>query len=311
MSDIYANNLTPLHYEDSNKSGQMIYLYVKTHNITGLKYLGKTVSKDPHKYKGSGKVWKNDCNVHGYNYSTEILFQSIYTNEIKEQGIYYSQLWNIVESNAWANLKPEECDGGYYPGAFTPEANAKRSQTQKGRPQHPDHTAKVSRALKGRKDTRSVESKAQAAAKASAKLKGRKKPEGFGQKISERLSDRVFSETSKQHMKEAWTPERKLAQAERTKALHSLVVSCPHCGRHGDKMAMKRTHFDRCVVITKKYKFIITNPSGNQYKVHYLKEFCQEHNLNFHSITNALYCGRNHYMGWIIQRLASRDDSSS
>jgi len=31
-----------------------IYLYKKTHNQTGFKYLGKTNSKDPHKYKGSG-----------------------------------------------------------------------------------------------------------------------------------------------------------------------------------------------------------------------------------------------------------------
>jgi hypothetical protein len=31
-------------------------LYVKTHNITGLKYFGKTTN-DPFKYKGSGKYW--------------------------------------------------------------------------------------------------------------------------------------------------------------------------------------------------------------------------------------------------------------
>lgn len=39
----------------------MIYLYVKTHNITGLKYLGKTNNKDPHSYKGSGKYWILHC----------------------------------------------------------------------------------------------------------------------------------------------------------------------------------------------------------------------------------------------------------
>jgi hypothetical protein len=34
-----------------------IYLYVKTHNNTGMKYLGKTTKPDPHKYPGSGKRW--------------------------------------------------------------------------------------------------------------------------------------------------------------------------------------------------------------------------------------------------------------
>jgi len=35
----------------------MIYLYKKTHNETGLQYLGKTI-RDPHKYPGSGLYWK-------------------------------------------------------------------------------------------------------------------------------------------------------------------------------------------------------------------------------------------------------------
>lgn len=35
-----------------------IYLYLKTHNKTGLKYLGKTVSVDPHLYQGSGTIWR-------------------------------------------------------------------------------------------------------------------------------------------------------------------------------------------------------------------------------------------------------------
>jgi hypothetical protein len=36
-----------------------IYLYVKTHNKTGLKYLGQTSQKDPHKYPGSGTRWRH------------------------------------------------------------------------------------------------------------------------------------------------------------------------------------------------------------------------------------------------------------
>ena len=33
-----------------------MYLYVKTHNKSGLKYLGKTI-QNPFKYKGSGTYW--------------------------------------------------------------------------------------------------------------------------------------------------------------------------------------------------------------------------------------------------------------
>lgn len=89
----------------------MFYLYLKTHNITGLKYLGQT-KMDPYNYKGSGKYWTRHLKKHGYDVTTEILFQSEFKQEIKEQGLYYSNLWNIVESKEWANLTTEKGDGG-------------------------------------------------------------------------------------------------------------------------------------------------------------------------------------------------------
>ena len=39
-------------------------LYVKTHNKTGLKYLGRT-TQDPYKYKGSGTYWRSHLKKHG------------------------------------------------------------------------------------------------------------------------------------------------------------------------------------------------------------------------------------------------------
>ena len=50
----------------------MFYLYVKTHNQTKLKYLGKTES-DPYQYKGSGKYWLRHIRKHGNDVSTQIL----------------------------------------------------------------------------------------------------------------------------------------------------------------------------------------------------------------------------------------------
>lgn len=89
------------------------YLYVKIHNTTGLKYLGKTTSIDPHKYPGSGKYWKCHLDKHGYNYTTEILKECKNASEVKIWGQYYSELWNVTKSNEWANLKPENGDGGF------------------------------------------------------------------------------------------------------------------------------------------------------------------------------------------------------
>lgn len=89
----------------------MIYLYIKTHNITGLKYFGKT-TKDPQTYKGSGKYWKLHIKKHGYDVTTAIIFQSESKEKIKEMGLHYSKLWDVVNSEKWANLIEENGDGG-------------------------------------------------------------------------------------------------------------------------------------------------------------------------------------------------------
>lgn len=107
-----------------------IYLYVKTHNITGLKYLGKTSSKTPHLYMGSGKYWSRHIKQHGYDVTTKILKECKTNAEIRYWGIYYSELWNIVESDEWANLKIEDGDGGANTLALNdPRVKAKRAAT--------------------------------------------------------------------------------------------------------------------------------------------------------------------------------------
>lgn len=96
-----------------NKSQEntMIYLYIKTHNVTGLKYLGKT-TQDPYKYKGSGKRWLNHIKKHGNNVTTEIVGQFDTIEELRSISISLSEKYNIVHSNEWANLRPESGDGG-------------------------------------------------------------------------------------------------------------------------------------------------------------------------------------------------------
>lgn len=95
----------------------MFYLYKKNHNLTGLQYLGYT-SQNPFKYLGSGKYWSRHIKIHGKSIETKILYESDNIKNIKEAGIFYSELWNVVQSKEWANLKPEEGIGGSWSGLY-------------------------------------------------------------------------------------------------------------------------------------------------------------------------------------------------
>ena len=99
------------------------YLYIKTHNITGLKYFGKTVG-DPYKYKGSGVRWLNHLTVHGNDVFTEVigLFES--KEECNKRALEFSIENNIVEDPGWANLIIE--DG--LMGGFTKDQGEKIRQ---------------------------------------------------------------------------------------------------------------------------------------------------------------------------------------
>jgi hypothetical protein len=83
------------------------WLYLKQHNITGLKYFGKTVN-DPETYSGSGVYWTQHLNVHGDNVST--VWKKLFNDqtELTKFALDYSGKNNIVESKEYANLKPED-----------------------------------------------------------------------------------------------------------------------------------------------------------------------------------------------------------
>ena len=89
----------------------ILSLYVKTHNITGLKYFGKTV-KNPFKYRGSGKYWKRHLAKHGNNVTTEVV--AVFDNEEDASAfaIEFSLKNNIVEDESWANLIVENAKDG-------------------------------------------------------------------------------------------------------------------------------------------------------------------------------------------------------
>ena len=124
-----------------------IYLYVKTHTMTGLKYLGKTSKKDPHRYQGSGKDWIQHLKEHGSSFSTEIIKECQTNEEINYWGRYYSDLWNVVSSSQWANRIPET--GGGVCEAITAQKISK-ALTGRKKPQRTEsHRKNLSTSCKG------------------------------------------------------------------------------------------------------------------------------------------------------------------
>lgn len=94
----------------SNENFKPTFLYIKTHNKTGLKYFGKTVSKYPEKYKGSGVYWTRHLEKHGNDVTTEIY--GYYTDReiCLQDALEFSEENNVVTSPEWANLIPETVD---------------------------------------------------------------------------------------------------------------------------------------------------------------------------------------------------------
>ncbi len=145
----------------------MFYLYIKTHNKTGLKYLGKTSREDPYSYKGSGIIWSRHLKKYGNDVTTQILLVTEFKEELKQTGIFFSNFWNIVKSEEWANLTIEEGQGGNTwdkRGRFvSEETKLKQSLSRKGKPKSDltklrmkkpkssEHKVKIGDKLKNRK----------------------------------------------------------------------------------------------------------------------------------------------------------------
>ena len=90
----------------------MFYLMVKKAYPTGLSYLCQTSTREPYTYKGSGKRWLNHIRAHKPHIITCVIGEYETMEELKTAGIHYSELFNVVESDDWANLRPEDGMGG-------------------------------------------------------------------------------------------------------------------------------------------------------------------------------------------------------
>jgi hypothetical protein len=225
------------------------FLYIKETPL-GLKYLGKT-TQDPYTYKGSGIYWCNHLKKNNFTINdikTTILFETTDHNELKEKGLYYSELYDIVNNEKWANLKPEIGDGGSgemksdvkkkikntMKGKkliWSEETIKKRNEKLKGRKMPPcseetkikiglanklwkhkplteETKKKISESNKGRIVTNETKTKI------SIKRKGKKHSEETKKRLSEINKDKIVSETTKIKMSKNKNNVKKVLNTE-------------------------------------------------------------------------------------------------
>lgn len=132
----------------------MIYLYVKTHLKTGLKYLGKT-TRDPYTYLGSGIDWRAHLREFGSDHTTNILRECESKEELNQWGRYYSTLWNVANSQEWANRIPET--GGGWCDEKSREKISRSLTGIKRPPRTEQHRKNLSNSCKGVPKPRSEE----------------------------------------------------------------------------------------------------------------------------------------------------------
>ena len=120
-------------------------LYLKTHNVTGKKYLGQT-TRDPFKYKGSGVYWTRHIELHGNDVTTEILYESNHKDTFEKVAMDYSIKLDVVNNNAFANLVEEH--GGSAGGKANPNFQDKGFTGRLDDPQIYKATDKIRNAIR-------------------------------------------------------------------------------------------------------------------------------------------------------------------
>lgn len=199
------------------------WLYVKRHRLTGLKYFGKTI-RDPIKYIGSGRYWKNHINIHGRD--VETVWCELFTdkNSLIEFAELFSEFYNIVNevdingNKCWANEIPENgLQGGQNAGLPSP--------------------------LKGKSTGRPSIWKDKKRPEHSNTMKGRKHSFEHNLKISSALKNykRTDEHNAKLALAKRGKPNFKVSVALKLRP----AITCPHCNKQG-KANMSRYHFDNC-----------------------------------------------------------------
>lgn len=203
-------------------------LYIKRHRKTGMLYFGKTTRTDVHKYLGSGKYWIRHISMYGKDDVETIWISEPFTDkeELQEFALAFSELFNIVESDEWANLQEENgLDGGLPGHAISEEKKQRISQSMKGISRPPESYAKSVANRPDDMGRRISEGKLKSNYKASSETRAKLSTARTGAKAS---------------------AESRSKRSDRMKSKPIKMSVCPHCGKEGNFIAMARWHFDNC-----------------------------------------------------------------
>lgn len=177
------------------KEFQPTYLCIKRHSVTGLSYLCKTTKSYEQmlKYCGSGRpYWSNHLKEHKKEYIETPWFCLFYEKEeIEKFALMCSEQWDIVNSDLWANLKPENGTEGYGGTLGKKFPNRKKSG-----PQSIEHRTNISSSMKNK----------------PAHNKGKPMPAGFSEKVSKLRKGRTLKSKGK-----PWSMARREAQINKRK----------------------------------------------------------------------------------------------
>tara|TARA_B110000495_G_C22952444_1_gene557821 strand:+ start:571 stop:1155 length:585 start_codon:yes stop_codon:yes gene_type:complete len=190
-------------------SNNIYTLYLKTHNRTGLKYLGYT-KQDPYTYKGSGVLWLKHIKEYTNDVSTAILYQTEDADSIPSVGIHLSDVYNIVNNPWFANLKIESGPHLFFG----------------------NHSLAAKRKMSEKKLNYSAERKAD-----------------IGKRISDTLTGFKHSDETKAKMAHHQkTRVRKKSSYDKASATFKAMppIECPHCGKVGGVTGMRSWHFENC-----------------------------------------------------------------
>lgn len=250
-----------------------IYLYIKQHSITGLKYFGCT-GNNPFSYEGSGTYWKPHIRKHGKSkIKTLEVWGFDLEDDCSEFAIKFSEDNNIVNSKEWANKIPEfgkiishsEYSKYLMSKNKTKEYNALgKIWITNGSLEHfikPENINLYPEFRKGRKD------------------KVRKVYHGKGRKLSEKEKERIgnlnrgkvpktkgkiwitkdsqnlmiFPEELEKYI--GWKKGRfvsdetriKMSFSERKLCKNRKRITCPYCQKTSLVSNMKAFHFEHCI----------------------------------------------------------------
>ena len=191
------------------------WLYIKQHNITGLKYFGMTTQLDPIKYRGSGKYWRLHLKTHGNKVST--IWYQLFTDQesLTSYALNFSIENNIIESDDWANLLFE--DGvGNIGKPHTEETRRKIKEKRKFQIITEDTKRKISESNIGKHNIPKSEESIQ-------KIKEARKHQEI----------KPHSEITKSKMSLSWG--------------NRPILCCSHCNIKSKNVSlMNRYHFDNC-----------------------------------------------------------------